>query len=420
MPPIPSQNLIDTLPSKTEYVGEPKCIVTGVSIDTRENSARRHVVCLVRRLTLTRRTFLLEEQKSLGDQAPPRRTITSRLFKTLSSVKLAVSLLVLIAVVMIIATLLRNQAHARQYIYHSWWFVSLLGLFCVNLIFCTVRRWSIRLRRLGTTVTHLGVLVMVAGVLISSLWSERGSVRMWPGDSTRVCFDEKGKRLRLPFLVHLDDFEVERYIQEREALVVHLVKEKIARAFPIEVEREFEIGNGSYKITILRYEPDFIVLGKGEYGSRSRSPNNPALLVRVTGGQEEDRTQWVFLKYPGMLQDPEADVLLDYRQVDVSGRIKSFRSTLRLTQNGQTVASRIVEVNRPLKYAGWTIYQSFYDNIHESWSGLEIAKDPGIPFIYLGFLVISAGVLFGFYIRPILTRKTVAATTQAPNEKAKP
>lgn len=377
------------------------------------------MVCLVLRLTLTRRTFLLEEQKSLGDQAPPRRTAASRLFKSLSSVKLAISLLVLIAIVMIVATLLRNQAHARRYIYHSWWFVSLLGLFCLNLIFCTVKRWSIRLRRLGTTVTHLGVLVMVAGAVISSLWSERGSVRLWPGDSTSVCFDEKGEHLHLPFVVHLDDFEVERYTQQREALVVHLVKEKIARAFPLDVGKEFKIGNGPYKITILRYEPDFIVLGKGEYGSRSKSPNNPALLVQLTGG-EEDRTQWVFLKYPGMLQDPEADVLLDYRQVDVSGRIKSFKSTLRLTQNGQTVASKIIEVNRPLKYAGWTVYQSFYDNIHESWSGLEIAKDPGIPFIYLGFLLISAGVLFGFYIRPLLTRKAGAAAIQAPNEKVKP
>ncbi|MDP2896214.1 MAG: cytochrome c biogenesis protein ResB [bacterium] len=356
----------------------------------------------------------MEEKKSEGRQARPQKTAARRLVKTLSSVKLAVSLLVLIAVVMIVATLLKNQAHARRYIYHSWWFVSLLGLFCLNLIFCTVGRWSLRLRRLGTTVTHVGVLVMVAGAVISSIWAQRGFIPLPIGQSSKLCYDDKQRPIQLPFEVHLDDFKVERHASQKEALVVHLVKEKTARVFPIRVGEEFEVGSGPYKITILRYEPDFVVLSKGDYGSRSKSPNNPAILVRVSGGSQ-DRTEWVFLKFPGMHRDPNADIVLDYRQIGAPGRVKDFKSSLRLLQDGQVVASKTIEVNKPLKYAGWAIYQSSYDSIHESWSGLEIAKDPGIPLVYLGFLLITIGVLYGFYLRPLVVKKSTApAGARAP------
>lgn len=354
----------------------------------------------------------MEEQRISGDQPRPRRTAARRLIKALSSVKLAVSLLVLIAVVMIVATLLRNQAHARQYIYHSWWFVSLLGLFCLNLIFCTAKRWSIRLRRLGTTVTHLGVLVMVTGAVISSIWAQRGQSRLVIGQWSKVCYDDNGKPIELPFEVHLDDFKVERHLDQQEALVVHLVKEQTARVFPIRVGEEFAIRNSPYKVTILRYEPDFIVLSKGEFGSRSESPNNPAIQVRVSGGPQEV-TEWVFLKFPGMHRDPDAEIMLDYRQIGTPGRVKDFKSTLRLVQNGQVVASKTIEVNKPLKYAGWAIYQSFYDSEYESWSGLEIAKDPGVSWVYLGFLLITVGVLYGFYLRPLVVKKSTARAGSA-------
>jgi cytochrome c biogenesis factor len=336
-----------------------------------------------------------------------------RILRTLSSVKLAISLLVLIAVVLIVATIIKNQTHAQRYIYHSWWFISILGLFCLNLVLCSAGRWSFKVRKLGTTVTHAGVLVMVAGAVVSTIWGKRGTVPLFIGETTGLCYDDERRPIRLPFEVRLDDFKVERYTRMQEALVVHLLKEQIGRAFPIAVGQEFGIEGTPCKVTILRYEPDFVVLSKGEYGSRSGSPDNPAIHVRVNDGSQEN-TQWVFLKFPGMHQDPEANVVLDYRELAVPGRIKDFKSRLRLTQDGEVVASKTIEVNRPLRYAGWTIYQSFYDRDHELWSGLEITNDPGVPFIYLGFILISLGVLFGFYVRPILTRKSGGRANGTP------
>jgi cytochrome c biogenesis protein ResB len=325
-----------------------------------------------------------------------------KLLKTLKSVKLAVSLLAVIAGVMIVATLLRNQMKAQRYVYHSWWFLSLLGLFCLNLVLCTAGRWSLKIRKLGTSITHTGVLVMVAGAIVGGIWGERGTLRMFPGQSSRVCFDDKQKVIKLPFEIHLDDFTVERYSTPREALIVHLPKKQIARAFPVKVGGQYEVEDVT--VTILRYEPDFIVLSKGKYGSRSTAPRNPAIQVRVISDSQDD-TQWLFQKFPGMHQDEEAEVRLDYSQIAAGGRIKDFKSKLRLTQNGKVVASKTIEVNKPLRYEGYAIYQSSYDRFHESWSGLEIAKDPGIILVYLGFILISAGILYALYVRPLLTKK---------------
>ncbi len=387
----------------------------------------------------------MQEKKSAGRQPRPQKTAARRLVKALSSVKLAVSLLVLIAVGMIVATLLKNQAHARRYIYHSWWFVSLLGLFCLNLIFCTVGRWSLRLRRLGTTVTHVGVLVMVAGAVIDTIWSERGTVQLYIGDSHNACYasertyesdgavyetleqakTEKDKvqssgfqglirghssnyllfyrpaeKIRLPFSVHLRDFWVERY----PVLVVQTVEPPSVQAFRVKIGETFDVEGSSCSITPLRYEPDFVVLGPRRFGSRSQEPKNQALELRVRE-RSESKSVWVFANFPGMHQDPNSDIRLLYRQSEMR---KDYVSKVQLFEGGEVVASKTVEVNKPLRYAGYSIYQSDWDDIAEQYSVLEIAKDPGIPLVYLGFLLITIGVLYGFYLRPLVVKKSTA------------
>ncbi len=351
------------------------------------------------------------ENEALGEKYEVKirngkRTTPGRQFlKALSSVKLAVFLLITIAIVLILGTLLKNQSHARRYIYHSWWFLSLLSLFCLNLLLCTAGRWSLRLKKLGTTATHVGVLVMVVGVVIGAIWGERGYVQLAVGQAASVCYDDERRAIPLPFEIRLEDFKVERYSAAREALVVHVLKERVSQAFPIEVGKESQVKSTPYRVRILRYEPDFVILGQGKYGSRSQARNNPAVQVRVVNGSQEI-TQWVFLRFPGMHREENSNVRLDYRELSSAGRIKDFKSTLRLLDDGEVVASKTIEVNTPLKYGGYAVYQSSYDSLHEAWSGLEVARDPGVSLVYLGFGLISAGVLFTFYVRPLVKKRS--------------
>lgn len=262
-------------------------------------------------------------------------------------------------------------------------------------------------------MTHAGVLVLVIGAVLGGIWGERGLMQLYIGDSSTTCYVSENEKMVLPFVVHLQDFEVERYREKgvQERLVVQLVDSPASRPasrgirlFPVKVGETFQVSGTPYSVSILRYEPDFVILGEGVYGSRSASPHNPALEVRVEGGSEES-PRWVFAKFPGMFQDTKPNVGLFYQRIE---SIKAFKSNVRLFDAGKVVASKTIEVNKPLRYKGYNIYQSSYDREREMYSVLEISRDPGIRFVYLGFLIISAGVVFTFYFRPLLLKRRSA------------
>jgi len=371
-----------------------------------------------RRMASTHQDKELIEKDRPNGLAPKKMSVVRKVLKALRSVKLAISLLAIIGVVLIVATLLKNQAQARRYIYHSWWFISLLGLFCLNLLLCTAGRWSFAVRRLGTSVTHAGVLVMVAGVLLGAVWGERGLMQLYIGEQGNTCYVTENEKMTLPFVVHLEDFKVERYggrhVQQK--LVVKLAGLGLVRSFPVEVGRTFRVAGTPYSVTTVRYEPDFVILDKGVYGSRSDLPRNPAIQVRVDTGPE-NRTEWVFAKFPGLRQDPDSEVRLFYQRIE---RIRAFKSKVQLLEGERVVASKTIEVNKPLKFKGYSIFQSGYDEQREMYSVLEIARDPGVPFVYAGFMIISAGVVFNFYFRPLLKGTTDYRKLGAPPRRSNP
>ena len=48
-----------------------------------------------------------------------------------------------------------------------------------------------------------------------------------------------------------------------------------------------------------------------------------------------------------------------------------------------------VAVNDPAEVSGWTLYQSTFDPKDPSYSGLEAVHDPGIPWVFAGFALVS-------------------------------
>jgi cytochrome c biogenesis protein ResB len=67
---------------------------------------------------------------------------------------------------------------------------------------------------------------------------------------------------------------------------------------------------------------------------------------------------------------------------------------------------RIIKVNEPMSHAGWTLYQANYDPKDPSYSGLDAVRDPGVSWVFTGFALICAGVLWMFYVEPRLRKPT--------------
>jgi cytochrome c biogenesis protein ResB len=177
-------------------------------------------------------------------------------------------------------------------IYHSRLFITLLGLLGLNLSLCTFRQVRVRLR-LDVLLTHLGILMILTGAMVTGIRGKHGSLPLLAGVPKDTV---EGRRdFRLPFSVMLENFRIETYGPSR-------------------------------------------------------------------------------------------------------GPIKQFRSKVAIIENNRIVSRQSIEVNAPLRWKGYTLYQAGYDPENAGFSNLLVSSDPGVPVVYTGFLLLTAG-LAGSFLR---------------------
>jgi hypothetical protein len=126
--------------------------------------------------------------------------------------------------------------------------------------------------------------------------------------------------------------------------------------------------------------------------SRPEGALNPVVEISIGGGEP-------FLLGAGKavrLSETTALVLSEQEE-----NIRDYLSTLSVIDGGRTVLTRTVEVNHPLAYGGYSFYQSNYDPDRPGWTGLEVVRDPGMTLVYLGLLVLLAGVTTVIFVAPV-------------------
>jgi cytochrome c biogenesis protein ResB len=70
---------------------------------------------------------------------------------------------------------------------------------------------------------------------------------------------------------------------------------------------------------------------------------------------------------------------------------------------------RKISMNNPLKYRGYSLFQSSYIPGPTDTTVLSVRNDPGTPLVYTGFLIVILGVASMF----ILRAKTSGTTSEA-------
>ncbi len=66
--------------------------------------------------------------------------------------------------------------YAHQKVYASVWMHLVLGLLCLNLIAVMIDRWPWRVRHAPFLLAHVGILVLLAGALMTRIWGVDGSI----------------------------------------------------------------------------------------------------------------------------------------------------------------------------------------------------------------------------------------------------
>jgi len=419
------------------------------------------------------------------------------LIKFFTSIRLAIILLIILAVASVLGTLIPQQRSLEEYaarygqlsgplirlqltrLYHSIWYLAILGLLALNIIVCTLTRLSPKWRKavrphvqaeaksllalkikdrfkknaplaavqaelekslassryrlrtsekdsrvhllarkkilgiFGSDFVHLGLLIILAGGIVSGAASVRKELALKEGEIQSVP--------KASFEVRLDKFTTEYYpdgsVKAWKSAVTVIENQKPVLTKTIVVNRpltyrgysfyqtsygwnwdnpsleiwskkkndpaflkklKLKIGEKAQlddkdqtSISVARFIPDF-VLGEGNKPqTRSLQPNNPAAFVEGSRGGEKVFSGWIFVNFPDM------DRIHATKETDLSFELKSFEA-------GQ-------------------------------YSVLEAAKDPGANLIWIGCALAMIGLGLAFYW-PTWEIKAVLEESQGKTE----
>ncbi len=110
----------------------------------------------------------------------------SGIFKFFASLQLAVCLLVTLMGVLTAGTFIES-AHgtdaARIVVYESLWFSLLLVLLAVNLAAAALSRWPWQKKHIGFVITHLGIITLLAGSLVTQQTMIDGQMVLAEGET---------------------------------------------------------------------------------------------------------------------------------------------------------------------------------------------------------------------------------------------
>jgi len=113
-------------------------------------------------------------------------SVIRKIYKFLSSVKLAMVLLITILACCVAGVTIWRGAEAGRLIFGTLWFNGILSLLVVNVAFCFFpRMWGRRLTLVsfGMILFHLSFVAILGGIVFNSLFYFRGTIRISEGET---------------------------------------------------------------------------------------------------------------------------------------------------------------------------------------------------------------------------------------------
>lgn len=111
-----------------------------------------------------------------------------KIFIFLASVYFAIILIASVAIFVVLGTFLESftESHrfAAFFTYSNPFFVVLLWGFFINILLSALRRWPFKPRHVPFLITHLGLLLILAGTLMKSYWGLQGSLSLLEGSGS--------------------------------------------------------------------------------------------------------------------------------------------------------------------------------------------------------------------------------------------
>ena len=267
----------------------------------------------------------------------------------------------------------------------------------------------------GFLLNHLGLSLVIIGMLAGAAQLQKLTLRLTEGESTTMAADEHGNQTNLGATIQLKHFTLEKFPPKLAAAVMEGRGSEnpiTDTEWPAEGRHFHALG---LDIQILKYYP-LAMPAKGGW-QPSDHHGLPAARVRVTTAEGKTTEDWIT---PGIesLGIPSNPTIIDGRIAVgfLEQQPKSYRSDLVVTPAGEVANPAVLEVNQPVRVGEWMLYQNSYTiTMAGRASIIEAIRDPALPLVYTGLACMLLGAFLAFWTFP--KRKEAAPTEIPPQEE---
>ena len=335
-----------------------------------------------------------------------------KVWKFLTSMKFAIILLVILSLAMAGGSFItQNQSYewyASEYsertaafiialrlddVFHSWWFLALFILLCLDIFFCNVAKLPVLIRRVkkaekakagvfGPFVAHIGMLLLIIGFVLGQVTKEEYTVYGYPGQV--VDLGDTGIR------VGIDDFQVsfnedDSVSQYTADLVV--TKESLIVLSQASVNHPAKVIGYRFYQNSFGYTAHVRVLDSGTVIQEDR--------IMAGGGLTIQDRQAITVVFNAFYPDYEYSESIG--PSTKSGRMRN-PGYLYSVYYGETMLGMNVLTK------GETIRIDDYEVIFDDpgyYTVLQVKKDSFTWLALAGGLVLMAGFFLSFYVKPL-------------------
>jgi hypothetical protein len=133
--------------------------------------------------------------------ANPRSSF-DRVYDALASLRLAVVVMLLLGLTCLLATIYESK-HGTQAVqrdvYQTGWFAGILALLGINIFCAMMKRYPWKKHHTGFVMAHIGILLLLAGSLVSLHFGMDGNMALFEGETTdRVALLQKSLQVTSP------------------------------------------------------------------------------------------------------------------------------------------------------------------------------------------------------------------------------
>lgn len=299
----------------------------------------------------------------------------------------------------------------------SWPFLLGLILFLSTLGMATLKRMiPFRWRNTGFLLNHLGLYIVVLGGLMGSADVERRLMELREGELVWYATDRAGHVHEMPLALELIRFEKKEHHPKAalvEAASHRLLSESKADMFEIDSDIRGRLGD--WEIEVHRFLPLSMPVGDRYEPVLDVGAGPSARVTAVHTDTGEEREGWITcgsFAFPHRLLELEEGTALAM----TVPRPRAYRSHAVLYTPGGTPQNILIEVNKPYRVNGWTLYQHSYDDRFGRWSRISIIeaiRDPWLPVVYTGIFMMLGGALYLMFRGRKLVIPNTGETTRA-------